>query len=136
MSNYYVEVGYYSSNPMNPNQREHWSIFVSTDGVNGTIYEATGGTLQMIFNQKADVKLTKSSTYKGKVRLGVITEGQRQTLERVLSGVPLPSSPLKIPPGYRRRDCQDWVRDAAEALIEAGLLDAAANKVLDTIPVP
>lgn len=135
MSNY-VEVSYYSGNPMNPTQREHWSIFVSTDGVNGTIYEATGGTLQMKYNQKADVKLTMSSTYKGKVCLGTISEQQRQTLEQVLKNVPLPSSPLKVPPGYWRRDCQDWVRDAVKALVDAGVLFAAANSVLDKIPVP
>src|SRR5947207_12640817 len=86
MSNYFVEVSCYSANPMNPNQREHWSIFVSTDGVNGTIYEATGGTLQMNYNQKADVQLTKSSPYKGKVCLGAISEQQHQTLGQVLSG--------------------------------------------------
>jgi len=133
MTTYYVEVSYYR-NPLNTDQRDHWSIFVSADGQTGTIYEATGGTLQMKYNQKANVQITKSSTYQGKVWIGNITAQQLQTLDQTLSKVPLPSSPLRVPPGYRRRDCQDWVRDAVKALVEAEVLAAQANDLLDTIP--
>lgn len=133
MGTYYVEVSYYR-NPLNDDQRDHWSIFVSGDGQNGTIYEATGGTLQMKYNQKANVNLTKSTTYQGKVCIGNITPQQLQTLDQTLPKVPLPSSPLRVPPGYKRRDCQDWVRDAVKALVEAGVLTEQATEVLDTIP--
>jgi hypothetical protein len=133
MGTYYVEVSYYR-NPFNPAQRDHWSLFVSGDGLNGTIYEATGGTLQMKYNQKANVTITKSTTYQGKVCIGNITAQQLETLNKTLPEVPLPSSPMKVAPGYRRRDCQDWVRDAVKALVGAGVLTEQANQLLDTIP--
>jgi len=134
MTTYSVAVSYYH-NPLNTDQRDHWAIFVSADGQNGTIYEATGGTLQMKYNQKSNVQLTKSSTYQGKVCIGNnITAQQLQTLNQTLPKVPLPSSPLRVPQGYRRRDCQDWVRDAVKALVEAEVLAPQANDLLDTIP--
>jgi hypothetical protein len=92
------------------------------------------GTLQMKYNQKGNVNLTKSTTFQGKVCVGNITAKQLETLDQTLPKVPLPSCPLRVPPGYRRRDCQDWVRDAVKALIEAGVLTEQANEVLDTIP--
>jgi hypothetical protein len=132
-----IFVCYYERNPLAANQREHWSIFVKAeDAEKGTIYEATGGTLEMKYNKKADVALTKSSTYKGSVFIGEIGEDRFKILDKTLANVPLPSSPMRLPPGERRRDCQDWVKDAVDALVEAEVLDNNAVDALDKIPVP
>jgi hypothetical protein len=131
---YNVKVSYYARNPLAAGQREHWSLFVIKSGAaTGTIFEASGGTLQMKYNEKPDVTLTKSSTYKGSIDIGDIADDQLNTFAAVVRAVQLPSSPLRLPPGIRRRDCQDWVRDAVDALVESKLLDGDATSLLNSI---
>jgi hypothetical protein len=131
---YTAKVSYYARNPLAAGQREHWSLFVVKSGAStGTIFEASGGTLQMKYNEKSDVSLTKSSTYKGSIDIGEIADDQFDAFAAIIRAVKLPSSPLRLPPGQRRRDCQDWVRDAVDALVENGLLGDDAAGLLDSI---
>lgn len=129
-----IQVSCYVPNPLNANSRGHWSLFVNAKGEEqGTIYEATGGKLQMKYHEKANVVLTKSTTFKQSIVIGHIESGQLKSFTDIVKEVPLPASPMRLPPGERRRDCQDWVRDAVDALVAKGLLETDAASKLDDI---
>lgn len=87
----------------------------------------------MKYHEKANVVLTKSSTYKKSIILGYIESKQLEDFTKIVKEVTLPASAMRLAPGERRRDCQDWVRDAVDALVAGGLLKDDASAVLDTI---
>lgn len=77
---------------------------------------------------------SKDPTYRGKVDLCELNEGKVAEFVQVAEGTTLPSSPLRIPKGAGRRDCQDWVEDVVEGLIGREVVGKEVGVKLATVP--
>lgn len=77
---------------------------------------------------------SKDPTFRGQVELCQLEEGKVEEWEKVTRETELPSSPLKVPAGYRRRDCQDWIKSVIRLAIERGVVSADVEGKLDSIP--
>jgi hypothetical protein len=130
----HLSVVYFAADPLS-GRRSHWSLFVhAPSSSRGTIYEAQGGLLQMTYGRVPDACPSKDTTFRGEVTLCVL-EGERvDEFEGVTREVELPSSPLRVPVGYHRRDCQDWVRSVTRLAVERGVVPGDVEGKLDSIP--
>ena len=73
-------------------------------------------------------------TFRGEVTLCELEEGKVSEFDAVTKEVELPSSPLKVPAGYHRRDCQDWVAAVLKLAVERTMLPGEVEEKLDGIP--
>ena len=72
--------------------------------------------------------------FRGRVELSIIPSERVEEFEETVEGTLLPSSPLKVPKGYKRRDCQDWVADVVRNLVIKNIVPAEVADKLDGIP--
>jgi len=130
-----LSVVYYAADPL-MGRRSHWSLFLSDSEASeaGTIYEAQGGLLQMTYGQRESVKPEAEVGFRGKAVLCELPEEKLARFEKIVEGTTLPSSPLKIPKGFVRRDCQDWVGDVLTELVAKEVVPADVVGKLDGIP--
>ena len=77
---------------------------------------------------------SKDPTYRGRQELCLVEEDKIEEFEQVTRETELPSSPLKVPPEYHRRDCQDWVRSVTRLAVERGVVPGDVEGKLDSIP--
>jgi hypothetical protein len=68
-----------------------------------------------------------------KVALCEIPQAKIDHFQKVVEDTTMPSSPIKVPKGYVRRDCQDWVKDVIDNLISKEIIPAVMEK-LEQIP--
>jgi len=131
---YSLSVVFFATDPLT-SRRSHWALFLHplTNSM-GIIYEAQGGLLQMTYGRIENVAPSKDPTYRGQQELCPMEEDNIEEFEQVTRETELPSSPLKVPPGYRRRDCQDWVRSVTRLAVERGVVPGDVEGKLDSIP--
>lgn len=98
------------------------------------MYEAQGGLLQMTYGRVPDAHPAKDATFRGEVELCVLTEAEVGAFEAVTREIELPSSPLKVPAGYHRRDCQDWVWGVIRLAVERGIVPGDVEGKLEGVP--
>jgi hypothetical protein len=77
---------------------------------------------------------SKDPTYRGKVDLCELSEEKVVEFEKVVEGTILPRSPLKVPKGTVRRDCQNWVADVVEGLVKGEVVDKEVLEKVGTVP--
>jgi hypothetical protein len=129
-----LSVVYFAADPLS-GRRSHWSIFLNPPNTStGIIYEAQGGLLQMTYGRIENATPSNDPTFLGRVDLCEIANEKVRNFDEVTRDTELPSSPLKVPPGYCRRDCQDWVRGAIKLAIERGVVPPIVEEKLDSIP--
>lgn len=88
----------------------------------------------MTFGHVENVTPSNDPTYRGKVDLCVLNEEKVKEFENIAARVKLPSSPLKIPKGTIRRDCQDWVADVLAELVKKGVVEKGVEEKVEGIP--
>ena len=88
----------------------------------------------MTYGRVESVTPSKDVTFRGKFDLCDISEEKIEDFEKIAEGTELPSSPLKVPKGFVRRDCQSWVEDVVNELVAKGVVPANTAKKLDEIP--
>jgi hypothetical protein len=130
----HLSLVYFAADPLS-GRRSHWSLFLHPPSLpEGTIYEAQGGLLQMTYGRVPNACPTKDPTFRGEVALCEFGEGEVGQFEGVTRDVELPSSSLKVPVGYHRRDCQDWVRAVVNLAVERGVVPVDVEKKLEGVP--
>jgi hypothetical protein len=130
----HLSLVYFAADPLS-GRRSHWSLFLHHPSTaHGTIYEAQGGLLQMTYGRVPDAQAAKDATFRGEVELCVLEETEVGEFEAVTRDVELPSSPLKVPAGYHRRDCQDWVRGVIRLAVERGVVPGDVEGKLEGVP--
>lgn len=77
---------------------------------------------------------SKDPTYRGKVDLCELSEDKVSEFEKVAEETILPCSPLKVPKGTVRRDCQDWVGDVVEGLVRGEVVSKEVREKVGTVP--
>src|SRR5271169_4060197 len=130
-----LSVVYYAADPLS-GRRSHWSLFLSDTAAPkcGTIFEAQGGLLQMTFGRIALVTPENDFAFRGRFELCIIPIEKFEEFEETVERTPLPSSPLKVPNGYVRRSCQDWVADVVRNLVSQKIVPAEVAEKLDGVP--
>ena len=126
---------YYAADPLS-GRRSHWSLFLSDTAASkrGTVFEAQGGLLQMTYGRVASVTPENDLGFRGRVELCTIPNEKLEEFEMTAEGTTMPSSPLRVPKGYLRRDCQDWVADVVQNLVIKKIVPAEVADKLDGIP--
>jgi len=131
---YVLSVVYFAADPLS-GRRSHWSLFLRRPGCpTGTIYEAQGGLLQMVYGRVEDSSPANDPTFRGEEILCELEGGKVSEFDAVTRDVELPSSPLKVSAGYHRRDCQDWVAAVLKLAVERKVLPVDIEEKLDGIP--
>jgi Family of unknown function (DUF6540) len=131
---YSLSVVFFAADPLT-GRRSHWALFVHPpNNSTGIIYEAQGGLLQMTYGRIKKVTPSKDPTYRGQQELCQVEEDKIEEFEEATKETELPSSPLKVPPGYHRQDCQDWVRNVTRLAVERGVVPGDVEGKLDSIP--
>jgi hypothetical protein len=126
---------YFAADPLS-GRRSHWSLFVHPpSSPHGTIYEAQGGLLQMTYGRVPDACPSKDTTFRGEVELCVLVAERVAEFDRVTREVELPCSPLRVPVGYHRRDCQDWVWAVVKLAVERGVVPVDVEGKLEGVPL-
>ena len=72
--------------------------------------------------------------FRGRVELCTIPNEKLEEFEITARRTTLPSSPMRVPKGYHRRDCQDWVADVVQNLVIKKIAPAEVVDKLDRIP--
>ena len=113
--------------------RDHHAIYVETsaDGA-GYIFQVTGDIQNgMKYECKPGKKPENSASFSGKTYLGWIDVTHWNQIGDICSRVPPPKKqfkgPKKLFPKEPLRRCQDWTREAIQALTDAGVLQIPAN---------
>jgi hypothetical protein len=88
----------------------------------------------MTYGRVPNASPAKDPTSRGEVALCELGEEKEGEFESVTREVELPSSPLKFPIGYTRRDCQDWVRAVIRPVVETGVIPEEVEGKLETVP--
>jgi hypothetical protein len=128
-------VVYFAADPLT-GRRSHWSLYLddaNASGV-GTIFEAQGGLLQMTYSRVEKVTPSEEITYRGTVELCEISDVKIVEFEKIVEGTVLPSSPMKVPKGFVRKDGQDWVKDVVEGLVQKDIIPADTVEKLEKVP--
>jgi hypothetical protein len=130
----HLSLVYFAADPLS-GRRSHWSLFLHPpSSPTGTIYEAQGGLLQMTYGRVPNASLRKDPTFRGEVHVCELGEGKVSEFEGVTRDVELPFSPLRVPVGYTRRDCQDWVRAVVKLAVERGVVPVDVEEKLEGVP--
>ena len=77
---------------------------------------------------------SKDATFRGEVKLCELAEDQVGEFDGVTREVELPRSPLRVPVGYVRRDCQDWVWGVVKLALQRGVIPAEVEENLEGVP--
>jgi hypothetical protein len=130
----HLSLVYFAADPLS-GRRSHWSLFLHPPSLpTGTIFEAQGGLLQMTYGRVVDVCPSKDATFRGEVVLCDLGEAKVDEFEAVTRDVELPSSPLRVPVGYTRRDYQDWVWGVVKLAVKRGVVPEEAEGKLEGVP--
>ncbi|ATY62503.1 hypothetical protein A9K55_009228 [Cordyceps militaris] len=115
--------------------RNHHAIFIESqlDGP-GTVLQATGNIQHgMTFQVKKHNRPQASLEFLRKEYLGWVSTQDLHRVERVCAAVPPPKKqfegPKRLYPGEPLRRCQEWTREAVDALAAAGILHATEQAV-------
>jgi hypothetical protein len=129
-----LSVIYFAADPLT-GRRSHWSVFLAdaTAPNVGTVHEAQGGLLQMTYGRVENVTPNDNILFRGKAALCEIPHAKTDHFQKVVEDTTLPSSPIKVPKGYVRRDSQDWVKDVIDNLVSNEIIPAVMEK-LEQIP--
>ena len=107
---------------------DHHAIFVEmeSDG-SGQIFQVTGNIQNgMTYEQKSAKKPEDSATFHEKKHLGQVSTIDFPRLQQVCEGIAVPEKqfdgPKRLYPKKPLRRCQEWTKDAVEALISAQLI--------------
>ncbi|KAM3553294.1 hypothetical protein MY1884_006756 [Beauveria asiatica] len=108
--------------------RDHYAIFVETeqDGA-GTVFQATGNIQNgMTFQVKTNHRPETSPEFLRRELLGWVAPEDLHRVEQVCAGLPPPKKQFegarRLYPQEPLRRCQEWTREAVDALVVAGIL--------------
>ncbi|KAF2272865.1 uncharacterized protein EI97DRAFT_436633 [Westerdykella ornata] len=110
--------------------RDHHSLFLLTDpSGRGIIFQVTGNIQEGMRFEKKDVENPElSNEYISKSKIGVVSDENLARMESVLRGIAPPTKqfdgPTRIDASVPLRRCQEWTREAVEALGKDGILGA------------
>lgn len=108
--------------------RDHHAIFVEKDKDGpGTVLQATGNIQNgMMFEIKRDHCPETSLEFVRKDHLGWVAAEDMHRVEQVCAGIPPPKKQFegakRLFPGEPLRRCQEWTREAIDALVAGGIL--------------
>ncbi|KAK7212016.1 hypothetical protein V2G26_019194 [Clonostachys chloroleuca] len=108
--------------------RNHHAIFVETDADgSGQIFHVKGDIQNgMTYESKAGRKPETSASFVSKSPIGQIDESGRSRIDGILRGIPPPkkqfNGPKRLYPREPLRRCQEWTREAIQALRSEGVL--------------
>ena len=108
--------------------RDHHAIFVETDNNGyGFKFQVTGNIQEgMVYELKTGEKPEDSITFITKSYIGTTSEEDFDRIGSVLWAIPPPAKqfngPRRIDPSLPLRRCQEWTKEAIQALKEQGIL--------------
>jgi hypothetical protein len=108
--------------------RDHHAIFVETNpDLSGYIFQVSGDIQNgMYFNHKSAKKPEESASFVSKEYLGKVSKAQYDQIQTTVETIEPPkkqfNGPRRINPQEPLRRCQEWTKDAIQALKDAGIL--------------
>lgn len=109
--------------------RDHHAIFVQTnnDG-SGHTFQVTGNIQTgMVYEDKPTERPEDLATYQGKLLIGTVTAANYDRIKEVCKGIPAPKKqfdgPRRLFPNEQLRRCQEWTKEAIDALLSAKVVD-------------
>ncbi|KAL2835594.1 hypothetical protein BJY01DRAFT_252506 [Aspergillus pseudoustus] len=109
--------------------RDHHSIFVETsDDGSGYIFQVVGNIQNgMEYDDKPAERPDESATFQGKVYIGKVSVANYPRIKAICTAIPAPKKQFEGPhclfPGEPLRRCQEWTKEAIDALLAAGVLE-------------
>lgn len=110
--------------------RDHHALFIETDPETGggVIMQVTGNIQNgMTFEEKSAQRPEISPGFVGKTHLGTVSASKRGLVGEVCRSIPAPKKqfhgPRRIYPDEPLRRCQEWTKEAVEALKANGALE-------------
>lgn len=88
----------------------------------------------MTYGLVVDSTPSQDPTFRGEVVLCALAEDKVAGFEGMTRDVELPSSPLRVPVGFVRRDCQDWVWGVVRLAVERGVIPGDVETKLEGVP--
>jgi hypothetical protein len=107
---------------------DHHAIFVQlVANGDGLIFHVTGSIQKgMTYEQKDGRKPEASHSFVCKSSIGWVDENGKSRIDGILSGIPPPKKqfdgPKRLYPREPLRKCQEWTKEAIEALRSEGVL--------------
>lgn len=109
--------------------RDHHSIFVETqDDQSGWIFEVVGNIQNGMIHRDTEAKKPELSvTFQEKVLIGKIVAANFHQIKPICESVPAPKKQFdgaqRICPEEPSRRCQEWTKEAINALHNAGIFE-------------
>jgi hypothetical protein len=109
--------------------RDHHKIFIEkSKSGHGSTFQVTGNIQEgMKYECNLYEKPEDSVTFIGKLYIGTVDEGSLGRISYVLENIPPPSKQFdgakRINPTEPLRRCQEWTKEAIQALKDEGLLE-------------
>lgn len=109
--------------------RDHHAIFVQTnDDQSGKLFQVVGDIQNgMTHGHKDAKKPEESATYQEKVLIGKVSSANFHRIKLICDSIPPPKKqfegPRRLYPREPIRRCQEWTKEAIEALYGAGVLE-------------
>jgi hypothetical protein len=109
--------------------RDHHAIFVEmNDDQSGHIFQVVGDIQNgMTHGHKPGKRPEESATYQGKVLIGKVSVANYSRIKPICDAIPPPKKqfegPRRLYPGEPIRRCQEWTKEAVEALAAEGVLE-------------
>lgn len=107
---------------------DHHAIFVETEeDQSGWVFQVTGNIQNgMLHDNKPTKRPEDSLTYQGKVLIGTVAAANFARVKPTCENIPAPKKQFegarRLYPNEPLRRCQEWTRDAIDALIKAEIL--------------
>jgi hypothetical protein len=109
--------------------RNHHAIFVELvhDG-EGEIYQVIGDILTGMQHERKDVKRPdKSASYMSMEQIGTVSHENYDRIESIVFAIEAPKKqfdgPKRLNPREPLRRCQEWTKEAIQALKDANVLE-------------
>jgi hypothetical protein len=109
--------------------RDHHAIFVEMNpDKSGHIFQVTGTIQQgMNHNDKPAKKPDESASYQGQEFIGKVSVANFPRIKAICEGIPAPKKQFeggrRLYPQEPIRRCQEWTKEAMDALVAAGVLE-------------
>ncbi|KAJ4366820.1 hypothetical protein N0V83_007345 [Neocucurbitaria cava] len=108
--------------------RNHVGIFVEVnEDLSGSLFQVTGSIQNgMTFGHKKAYRPEDSASYVSKTYVGTIAKDDYARIQAIVEAIPPPpkqfNGPRRIDPSKPLITCQEWTKEAVQALKDGGVL--------------